>query len=142
MTNKERYEKWKSARTPQQRLEYGRKHHKQDRETTLERCHRNNRKPKTRYRVLKYAAKNRNLECSLSFVDYFTLISNPCFYCGGPLSETGGGLDRINNDIGYVKGNVRPCCHVCNQAKSSFTEAQFREWALRLYNNYVVGKAK
>ena len=38
------------------------------------------------------------------------LMLADCSYCGG----AGGGLDRINNDIGHVSGNCVPACTTCN----------------------------
>jgi hypothetical protein len=139
MTPKERNKKWKALRTPEERKAYSQARHERNRKTERLAGYHWNRTVKHRFSVLKNAAKRRKLECSLSFSNYAVLVSHPCFYCGGILSETGGGLDRVNNNVGYVQGNVRPCCHPCNQAKSDFTESQFREWILRVYNTYVVG---
>lgn len=53
----------------------------------------------------------------------------PCHYCGGKLGKRcpTGGLDRIDNAIGYVKGNVLPCCGVCNMTRGTrFTVAETR----------------
>ncbi len=97
----------------------------------------NHQRPQTKFSVLKSEAKRRELEVSITLDQYLKIISNPCFYCGGPLPNGGGGLDRINSSIGYVLGNVRPCCTQCNVAKASFTELQFKEWALRLVNHWA-----
>lgn len=91
------------------------------------------------YGALKYIAKHRGLDFNISFNEFQVLRSRLCFYCGGPLSEASASIDRINNELGYVTGNVRPCCHPCNQAKSNFSEATFKDWAVRLYHHYVLG---
>lgn len=66
-------------------------------------------------------------EWALSFAEFFALRSGPCSYCGGPLSPTGCGLDRLDNARGYVLGNVVPCCNDCNRARSDeFTPAEMR----------------
>ena len=94
---------------------------------------------KARYIHLVSKAKGRGLECSLSFDDYLSLISgHPCYYCGGDLPITGHGTDRINSKVGYVVGNVRPCCVDCNTAKSDKTDLEFRVWALRLTNHWAM----
>jgi len=40
-----------------------------------------------------------------------------CYYCNHDLEETGIGLDRIDNDKGYLENNVVPCCWICNKIK-------------------------
>ena len=68
----------------------------------------------------------------------------PCHYCGRANynkqdipSKTGfpllqgfryNGLDRIDNDIGYVEENCVSCCIVCNRAKNSMPYEDFIEW--------------
>ncbi len=47
------------------------------------------------------------------------------------------GIDRINSNIGYIEGNIVPCCKHCNSAKNTMTESEFKEWIVRLYNNYI-----
>lgn len=55
---------------------------------------------------------------SLTLDQYAELVDGkPCSYCGGPLPEAGGGLDRMDSRRGYEIGFVRPCCGPCNVAK-------------------------
>jgi len=89
-----------------------------------------------RYSALKTAAKIRGHEMTITYDEYAVLISQLCFYCGGKLPEVGHGIDRVNSDIGYTQGNVRPCCTHCNRAKSSMTETEFKEWSLKLFNHW------
>jgi len=42
----------------------------------------------------------------------------PCHYCGGEVEQRLG-LDRIDNDKGYIPGNVVQCCLTCNHMKRS-----------------------
>lgn len=42
------------------------------------------------------------------------------------------GVDRINNDIGYILSNVQPMCTPCNMAKSSLGEKKFKEWTAQI----------
>lgn len=51
---------------------------------------------------------------------YASLIQDAvCHYCGGPLNETGVGLDSMDNTIGHTCYNVVPCCKLCNVRKNS-----------------------
>ena len=36
------------------------------------------------------------------------------------------GIDRIDNKLGYIKGNMTPCCKICNHAKHDLT---FEGWS-------------
>lgn len=38
------------------------------------------------------------------------------------------GIDRVNNDLGYINNNVVSCCKTCNLAKSSLTLIEFKNW--------------
>ncbi len=81
------------------------------------------------YNTLRGNARNRGLECSLSYEEYVELTSiAECFYCGSPLrwirhsmgkNGQAFNLDRKDNSRGYHRDNVIPCCTNCNKAKSS-----------------------
>ena len=42
----------------------------------------------------------------------------PCHYCGGEVEQRLG-LDRVDNDKGYIPDNVVQCCTTCNHMKRS-----------------------
>ena len=66
------------------------------------------------------SAKRRNIDFNLSMEEYESAISNACYYCqnviGNPV-KCGGGLDRLDNSLGYIPGNVVACCNICNSIK-------------------------
>lgn len=85
-----------------------------------------------------WGASSRNLEFSLSREIMLELSTANCFYCGTEPKTSMktsvktlihdmkyNGIDRINNKLGYVIGNIRTCCRDCNIAKASMTEAEF-----------------
>lgn len=94
------------------------------------------------YKNYKEKAKKRNLEFDLSFEEFLVLTKLNCFYCGdipkncrktnteyNNISEfTYNGIDRVNNSIGYVKGNIVSCCFMCNSAKKDRTIKEFLDW--------------
>ena len=57
-----------------------------------------------------------------------SIISMPCFYCGMENNSGGGaGLDRLDNSIGYIQGNVVSCCKECNTARhDNFSPEEMR----------------
>ena len=91
----------------------------------------------TRFLSLKHRAKRMKWILTLTEDQYVAVNALPCFYCGGPLPVIGYGLDQVVASLGYTFVNVRPCCTVCNIAKHSFTEKEFKSWAVRLYKHWA-----
>lgn len=108
------------------------------------------------YAKYKSSAKKRGREFSLTKEEFHRLTCLNCHYCGSPPSnhyrdwqkeadaewaEKGAilynGIDRVNNDRGYVCDNVVPCCFVCNRAKHTMSEEEFRAWIARLVNHQI-----
>jgi dCMP deaminase len=79
------------------------------------------------YRSISNGAKNRNYSFELSKKDVKNLVQQNCFYCGSEPSNIKkikgrgelryNGIDRLDNHIGYVLNNCRPCCSTCNTIK-------------------------
>lgn len=75
------------------------------------------------YTVYKRNAKARGHKFEITKDELLSLIEKPCRYCG----DTGRGIDRIDNNKGYEKGNVCSCCKMCNFMKRAYTEKDFIE---------------
>lgn len=100
-------------------------------------------------RILLYyrnGARKRNLEFKIDKIYFEKLINGNCFYCGkNPQQIQKGlngnyvynGIDRIDNSVGYVYGNVVSCCKNCNRAKADMEIDDFKKWIENLYNNFV-----
>jgi len=66
------------------------------------------------------------------FMDWYENASKKCHYCGIPENELGEindshnnkvnrlTVDCVDNDVGYVKGNLVLCCNRCNNVKNDF----------------------
>lgn len=67
-------------------------------------------------------AKRDNLPWSLSREQFSVLVNEPCEYCGTPGP---GGIDRVNNDNGYILENTVPCCFKCNWMKRHLSYGEF-----------------
>lgn len=97
----------------------------------------------------------------ITFEDFIKITSLDCYYCGLPpeqeysgIFKTGlragqkkvngnykyNGIDRIIPKVGYVFGNIRPCCQYCNISKSTRTEEQFYDWVQRIHNHLLKEK--
>lgn len=92
-------------------------------------------------------------EFSLSAEEFGKIISQDCFYCGKPPVANNkkfvdknrnfkrNGIDRVNNSLGYVAGNVLPCCFTCNRAKMKMSVDEFLNWVKEIYERHVNGIA-
>lgn len=91
-----------------------------------------------------------NREFSLTKDEFIELVNSNCYYCNRPpftvrynktksVSKKLNGIDRIDSSLGYVKGNVVPCCIDCNRAKMDNSKEYFLEWVKIVYNN-IYGK--
>jgi len=80
----------------------------------------------TRFRDIIKNAEKRKLDMTITFEEYEKLGKEVCYLCGTPPKE--GllyGLDRVDNDKGYIPDNVQPCCFTCNGMKSKRTLQDF-----------------
>ena len=74
---------------------------------------------KHQFTKAKANATKRGLIWNLSMETWQNLRKLPCHYCGHPIDTKGSGLDRLDNCIGYLEGNIVSCCFICNTARSS-----------------------
>lgn len=100
------------------------------------------------YRYMQHNAKYRNIEWDISWEFFGWITKQPCHYCGTfpyqtyhPKRTNGeyiyNGLDRFDNEIGYIESNCVPCCGVCNYMKSATSVQDFREWVISVYNHWA-----
>jgi hypothetical protein len=75
------------------------------------------------------------------------LVNQDCYLCGAkPRKYTftghtkglksylfANGIDRIDGALGYVEGNVRPCCSRCNSMKSDLSDDDFKNHIKKIY---------
>lgn len=74
-------------------------------------------------------ARRRGYDYMLDLEEFRKFYLSPCVYCGIKPAK---GIDRKNNDQGYVIKNCAPCCKQCNMAKRDMTEIEFFRWLQRL----------
>jgi hypothetical protein len=113
-----------------------------------------------RYRLYKNLiikrSKNLKRDFDLTYEDFCEIITQPCFYCGAIntnyirdysnrtnrlISDTViyyNGIDRIDSNLGYLKTNSVSCCKRCNMAKNNMSIEEFKNWIIKIYNNYVI----
>ncbi len=97
------------------------------------------------YHRYRQGAAARGYIFELTLKEVQQLITQPCNYCGIESSiqidvslineervYNFNGIDRVDNTVGYVKGNVVSCCSICNKAKSTQTTISFLSWIDRI----------
>lgn len=97
------------------------------------------------FKTYESGALRRGYDFKLDINEFEKLIHLNCHYCGVEpkqiLKKQGmrykliyNGIDRKNNEIGYVLDNCVPCCKFCNFAKSKFNLNEFKEWLVIIKN--------
>lgn len=98
----------------------------------------------TLFRIYKHNAKKRKHSFELDRKSFIALTKQDCHYCGCPPYPTHSkslrgepftGIDRVDNNLGYVLGNVVPCCYVCNIMKNDLDEENFLTHLQRILDN-------
>lgn len=97
-------------------------------------------------------ARRRGYSFEIEKEHFHQLVTMPCRYCARPparrrkheknrhtLHLLVNGIDRVDNNIGYTRENVVPCCEICNRAKSAMSQSDFESWLNRIAVNVVLG---
>lgn len=79
--------------------------------------------PRAKYLSYRATAKCRGLEFTLTFEQFMEFWQKPCHYSGRAIKTVG--LDRVDNSVGYVYGNVVSCCEDVNRAKRQLSKEDF-----------------
>ena len=81
-------------------------------------------------------AKKRGLSFELTREQFGDLTKQDCWYCGAKPAQKASsnevkdfylynGIDRVENDKGYIFANCVPCCGRCNRMKSNLSAEDF-----------------
>ncbi len=87
--------------------------------------------PKGKFSRYRRDARIKGFIFDLTLDEFSEIISEPCYYCGGD----GFGIDRWDNSIGYIKGNMVSCCSMCNFMKKTYTEDEFVNQYIKIIKN-------
>jgi hypothetical protein len=85
-------------------------------------------------------ALRRNKSFELNHDEFLSFVSRPCYYCGSDPIKFGG-IDRVENAIGYLPNNCVPCCKICNIAKRDMPRTDFLSWLRRAYQHNFGGSS-
>ena len=92
-----------------------------------------------RYRWHCDNAKRRNLVNELSLEDYTAFRNQECYICYKP-GECG--VDREDNQLGYIKSNCKPCCGRCNKMKGEMSLKEFVNAICEMWNGIQYGERR
>lgn len=90
---------------------------------------------KYRWRGYRGRCIHKNREFDLTYEEFESMLLSPCHYCGGMdkfKNARINGIDRVDNEAGYVPGNCVPCCVRCNSAKGTGKLEDFLAWIERI----------
>lgn len=96
--------------------------------------------------IYKRNALTRGLPFRLTREQFLYLVKLDCYYCGQPPTQqirtkfqrriegsfSYNGIDREDNNGGYVLTNCRPCCGPCNRAKLKMSGAEYVAHCIRV----------
>ena len=91
-------------------------------------------RPGARLSSYRSDAKRREHEFTLTKEEFMLFWQKPCHYCNDPIETAG--LDRVDNNKGYVLGNLVPCCWTCNMAKRAMTKADFLRHCIKIADKW------
>ena len=93
-------------------------------------------KKSVNYNKYKIDSEKRNKVFELSKEEYNNLIHGNCYLCGiSPTDKRLNGIDRVNNDIGYVLSNCKSCCKNCNYIKKDYDIQEILKKVKNIYIN-------
>jgi hypothetical protein len=86
------------------------------------------------------SANKRSYNFELSEDEFYEIIRNPCYICGimnkydknNKLIHRNG-IDRFDNEIGYIKDNCKTCCSLCNYLKRDSSYNTFMQQIKKIY---------
>lgn len=93
--------------------------------------------------MYKHSAEKRKHFFNISLEEFSFITKQNCYYCGSKPKPMGllrlnglyvmNGIDRVDNNTGYVLDNCVPCCKDCNYAKRDMTAKEFIDFISRIY---------
>ena len=89
------------------------------------------------YYKYKERAHNKNFEFQLSKKNFESIRNNACYFCQKETTEFHrNGIDRMNNEIGYIYTNCYPCCANCNYLKNDIDYDTFTQQVYYIAENH------
>lgn len=91
------------------------------------------------------SASTRGKEFHLTQREFDEIMKDDCYICGKVNSYHGyesqqkeinyNGIDRFDNDIGYIADNCMSCCKTCNDMKKTMTYDGFMKHLIKIHHH-------
>ena len=91
--------------------------------------------PDVKYSAYKSDAKRRGHYWKLTKNKFKELWESNCYYCNDAHTF---GIDRLDNNLGYIDDNVVSCCSNCNYAKGEMSIDAFLSMISKIYKNHMM----
>lgn len=97
-----------------------------------------------RYNQYRMGARGRGFLFDISKEDFHNLTKQPCYYCddyNGYCEREDNwysGIDRRDSSLGYIEGNMVPCCSNCNLGKQSLSEEDFIKMCYKVVKKHSI----
>lgn len=78
-----------------------------------------------KYDEYKRSAMNRGHNFELDLAQFDAIVKMPCHYCGDIQEKGFNGIDRMDQQQGYVLTNCASCCRLCNFTKGAVDNISF-----------------
>jgi hypothetical protein len=96
--------------------------------------------PNYRFGFYKLRAENMGMEWSFTIDEFKQMISEKCNYCGYKQEGEWNGIDRKDNNKGYLKENCVTCCRMCNMMKGDIEYERFYKMVMHIVSNLMLCK--
>lgn len=106
--------------------------------TSRSRISRNGNTIESFYNIYRARAIKRKLKFLLNLKEFSNIVTQICDYCGKcgtTFYNKYCGIDRVDNNIGYILTNCVPCCNICNLMKNNLTKKEFLSHIESIYKN-------
>lgn len=92
--------------------------------------------PGSMFDLYRRSAHKRGIVFRLKKDWFVSMLAKSCAYCGAepPPDTHRHGLDRVDNSVGYVEGNLVTCCFPCNQMKGRRSAPEFIQHVTSIVN--------
>ena len=91
------------------------------------------------FKRYKQSAQDRGYEFDISRNHFKHVITSKCYFCGSdPVAYSDGlvrnGVDRLDNERGYLHNNIIACCKICNAMKRDHKYGDFIAHIDKIYD--------
>ena len=93
-------------------------------------------RPDVMYKRYQIDAKRRNILFQIEKEFAISLYLSSCCYCGASPCPVNG-IDRVDNNKGYVVDNCVSCCNRCNEVKSNYSLEETMEHVKKMIQHQL-----